>query len=358
MILLVSFLFLALGVSFLCSILESVLLSLTPSFVAAFEKRYPKLGSDLSIFKKDIDRPLVAILSLNTVSHTVGAAGVGAQAMVVFGELYVAVISVILTLLILIVSEIIPKTLGALYWRELTPYTIRIMKVLIFLLYPLVIVSQKIMTILTKRRKVISITREEISSIADVGYKEGSLLKQESIILNNLMHFGILKVQDIMTPRPFIFSLSADLTIKDVFENYPQLRFSRIPIYYESHENISYYVLKNDILLSFSNNEADIKLDDLKRKLLIVPEIVSIYKAFDQILESRASIALAVDEYGGVAGIVTLEDIVETLIGIEIIDESDIAKDMQKLARNQWIKRAKRLGIISDSDELEEWLKK
>jgi len=254
MLLLVSFLFLALGVSFLCSILESVLLSVTPSFVAAFKKRRPRLGSDLSSLKKDIERPLAAILSLNTVAHTIGAAGVGAQAMVVFGKPYVAVISATLTLLILIVSEIIPKTLGALYWRKLTPSTIRILNILILLLYPLVILSQKLTKIISKKRRLTPIHREEITSIVDLGYEDGTLLKQESIILNNLMRCGTLKTKDIMTPRPVIFSLSADLSVKDVFEKYPQLTtFSRIPIYYNTNENIDYYVLQNDILLSIKS---------------------------------------------------------------------------------------------------------
>jgi len=356
MTLLICFLFLALGVSFLCSILESVLLSVTPSFVAAFEKNYPKLGSDLRNFKKDIDRPLAAILSLNTVAHTIGAAGVGAQAMAVFGQTYVAVISAILTLLILIVSEIIPKTLGALYWRNLTPYTIRILKILIFLLYPLVALSQTLTKIISKKRKLIPIRREEITSIVDLGYKDGSLLKQESLFFNNLMRFGTLKTKDIMTPRPVIFSLSADLTTKDVFEKYPQLTFSRIPIYYDTEENINHYVLQNDILRCISKNGKDKNLGDLKRDLLIVPEIGSVFNLFDQLLESQGHIALAVDEYGGVAGVVTLEDVVETLIGIEIMDESDNIKDLQKFARINWIKKAKRLGLISGSDDIEKWL--
>ncbi len=358
MTLLVFFLLLALGVSFLCSVLESVLLSVTPSFVTAFEKRHPRLGSELRNLKKDIDRPLAAILSLNTVAHTIGAAGVGAQAMAVFGKSYVAVISAILTLLILIVSEIIPKTLGALYWRKLAPPTIRILKILIFLLYPLVILSQRLTKIISNKRKLTPIRREEIAAIMDIGYKEGTLLKQESIFLNNLMRFSTLKAKDIMTPRPVIFSLSADLTTKDVFDKYPQLTFSRIPIYYSTDENINHYVLQNDILLSITRNEKGKRLGDLKRNLLIVPEIGSVFNLFDQLLESQGHIALAVDEYGGVAGVVTLEDIVETLIGIEIMDESDSIKDLQKYARIKWVKKAKRLGLISDSDDIDKWLQK
>ncbi len=338
--------------------MESVLLSVTPSYVASLEKKSPLLGSELSKLKKNIDRPLAAILSLNTVANTMGATGVGAQALVVFGEASVAVVSAMLTLMILIGSEIIPKTLGALYWRQLAVSTTRILKILVFLFYPLIIVTQKITQILSKKKKIMSISREEIKAIADVGYKEGLILKKESIILKNLMRFGKLMAKDIMTPRPVMFALSADLTLEDVLKKDPQFKFSRIPIYYKNQENISHYVLKNDIFLSISRNETDKKLGDLQRELLIVPETASLFKLFDQLLDRREYIALVVDEYGGIAGIVSLEDILETLIGIEIMDETDVAYDMQKLAREQWIKRAKKLGLISDADELEEWLQK
>jgi CBS domain containing-hemolysin-like protein len=358
MILLFTFLFLALAISFLCSIMESVLFSVTPSYVAALEKKSPKLGSDLRKLKQDIDKPLAAILSLNTLANTMGAAGVGAQALIVFGKPFVAVVSAILTLLILIFSEIIPKTLGALYWRQLTAFTVSLLKFLIFLLFPLVILTQKITQVLSKERKIEFFNREEIRAIADVGYKEGLILKKESIILKNLMRFGSLMAKDIMTPRPVMFSLSADLTLEDVLQKYPQFRFSRIPIYYKTPEDISHFVLMNDVFVSISKNERDKKLGDLQREILIVPETVSLFKLFDQLLDRREYIALVVDEYGGIAGIATLEDIIETLIGIEITDETDVTEDMQKLARNQWIKRAKKLGLISDADELEEWLKK
>lgn len=358
MILLLTFLFLALSISFLCSIMESVLLSVTPSYVAAYEKKSPEKGSELFKLKKDIDRPLAAILSLNTVANTMGAAGVGAQALVVFGQPFVALVSAILTLLILVFSEIIPKTLGALYWRQLTPPAVRLVRFLIFLLFPLVLLTQIITQTLSKKRRIESFDREEIRAIADVGYKEGLILKKESIILKNLMRFGSLMAKDIMTPRPVMFSLSAEMTLEEALKKYSQYRFSRIPIYYKSPEDINHYVLSNDVFVSISKNERDKKLGDLQRELLIIPETASLFKLFDQLLDRREYIALVVDEYGGIAGIVTLEDIIETLMGIEIMDETDVTDDMQKLARNQWMKRAKKLGLISDADELEEWLKK
>lgn len=356
MTLLVFYLCLALGVSFFCSVLESVLLSVTPSYVATLESKNPVLGSDLSNFKKDIDRPLAAILSLNTVAHTIGAAGVGAQALKVFGEAYLVVVSVALTFLILVLSEIIPKTLGAIYWRKLTPPSIRILKAMIFFLYPLVVLSQKITSLLSKDIKPVSISREEINSIADIGYKEGSILKKESVLLKNLMRFGSLSAKNIMTPRSVVFTLAADLPLEKVFEKDPQLKFSRIPIYHKSHEDIAFYVLKNDLLMSISRKETGKILDDFKRPIHIVPETVSLFNLFDKLMDHKEFIALVVDMHGGVAGIVTLEDVIETLLGVEIVDETDDIVDMQKYARNQWIKRAKKLGLISDAANMNEWL--
>lgn len=356
MTLLLFYLCLALGVSFFCSVLESVLLSITPSYVATLENKNSALGSDLSKLKNDIDRPLAAILSLNTVAHTIGAAGVGAQALKVFGEAYLVAVSIALTLLILVLSEIIPKTLGAIYWRKLTPPAIRILKAMIFLLYPLVVLSQKITSMLSKDFKTVSISREEIQSIADIGYKEGSIVKKESTLLKNLMRFGSLSAEDVMTPRSVMFTLPAALPLEKVFEKDPQLKFSRIPIYHEGHENIAFYVLKNDLLMSISKNETGKILDDFKRPVHIIPETVSLLNLFDKLLDNKEFIALVVDKHGGVAGIVTLEDVLETLLGVEIVDETDDIIDMQKYARNQWIKRAKKLGLISDTANLNEWL--
>ncbi len=290
-------------------------------------------------------------------AHTVGAAGVGVQAFVVFGKAYVAIVSVVLTLLILVLSEIIPKTLGALYWRQLAAPSIRMLKILIFLFHPFVVLSRKITQILSKEEKITPISREEIKAIVEVGYKDGTISKKEAVILNNLMRFGTLMAKDVMTPRPVMFCLSAELTLNDVSKTYHQFRFSRIPIYYGNPDNINHYILKNDILLSIARNEMDRRIGDFKRELLVVPETVSLFRLFDQLLDRREYFALVVDEHGGIAGIVSLEDVVETLLGIEIIDETDIAEDMQKFARNQWIQRAKRLGLISDSDEIEAWFK-
>lgn len=346
--LLIFYLFLALGISFLCSILESVLLSIPQAFIAALEKKNPPKGKELNKLKQDIDRPLAAILSLNTISHTVGAAGVGAQAMIIFGETYIAVISAILTILILVFSEIIPKTLGVIYWRKLSLATVSILKVMIILLYPFVVLAQKITKLISRKRDVHSVNREEINALFDVGFKEGTILKQETHIAKNLLQFGSLKAKDIMTPRPVIFSLPENFTTKEYSENYESLQFTRILLYKDSIDKINYYVRKDDILNELAKQRHDTPLFNLRREIVIVPGSISLFQLFEDLVKKREHIALVVDEYGGVSGLVTLEDLVETLIGIEIIDETDIAADMQKLAKREWLLKAKKLGIDPD----------
>lgn len=353
MILLLIYLFLALGVSFLCSIMESVLLSVTHSFAAAYEKTNPKIGSRLRELKTNIDRPLAAILSLNTIAHTVGAAGVGAQALIVFGDAFVAVSSAILTFLILVLSEIIPKTLGAIYWRQLARPTTFLVRGLIIILYPLVVMSQKITRALSSGKKSKTISREEFKAMAEMGFEEGLILEKESLFIKNLLRFRSLKVKDIMTPRPVMFLLPEDMTIEEVFRSDFEIRVSRIPLHEKASEHIRYYVLKNDILLKMAREEWDTQLRELGREILVVPEIAPLLRMFEQLLDRKEHIALVVDEYGGVAGIVTMEDVVETLLGVEIVDETDTTRDMQVLARQKWYERAKSLGLISKEESLE-----
>ncbi len=346
MVLLFTYLALAIGVSFLCSILEAVLLSITPSFVAVMERQGSKSGKLLRGLKEDIDRPLSAILSLNTIAHTVGAAGVGAQAQVVFGNSYVSITSAILTLLILVFSEIIPKTLGATYWKKLAGFTARATKALIFITYPLVVLSQMITKMLSNEENEPTVSREEFSAMADLGFEEGVFEEGESNIFKNLIRFSSLRVKDIMTPRIVVVRFQEDTTVKELIEDEEELRFSRIPVFGETEEDITGYVLKNDLYLNLSKGFADKKLKEIKREVLIIPESTSLKKLFERLLEKQEHIAVVVDEYGGLSGVVTMEDVVETLLGMEIVDEADAIEDMQKLARQKWRERAKRLGII------------
>lgn len=345
MTLLIFYLVLAIGVSFLCSILEAVLLSITPSYVAVLEKNGHKSGPVLRKLKKDIDRPLSAILSLNTIAHTIGAAGVGAQAQIVFGNAYVTLTSIILTLLILVLSEIIPKTLGATYWKKLSGFAAQATRILIFISYPLVLLSKGITMLLSSEDKQPSMSREEFSAMAELGHEEGVFEEKESNIFKNLIRFNSLRVKDIMTPRIVVVKYPEEKTIKEVMSEKDELRVSRIPVYGDNEEDVTGYILKNDLYLNYSEGNGTKTLSDIKREVLIIPENVSIKTLFERLLESQEHIAVVVDEYGGFSGVVTMEDVVETLLGMEIVDEIDAIDDMQQLARQKWRERAKRLGI-------------
>ena len=346
MVLLIFYLLLAIGVSFLCSILEAVLLSITPSYVHLKQKQNEPSGKILANMKEDIDRPLSAILTLNTIAHTVGAAGVGAQAQIVFGNAYLSITSAILTLLILVFSEIIPKTLGATYWRNLAPFAAKTTRLLIFILYPFVKLSKGITHWLSSKDNRPTLSREEFTAMAEQGAEEGIFEESETSIFKNLIRLQSLKATDIMTPRIVVVKFSEEHTVKQVLDKVDELRFSRLPTYKESKEEITGYVLKNDLFLKISKGEGDTPLREIKREILIVPETISLHTLLERLLQKQEHIAAAVDEYGGFSGVVTMEDVVETLIGSEIVDEIDAIEDMQKLARQKWTERAKRLGIV------------
>ena len=348
MTLLFVYLFLALGISFLCSILEAVLLSVNPSYIAVLENDGRQSAKLLRKLKDDIDRPLSAILSLNTIAHTVGAAGVGAQAQMVFGSSYVGITSAILTLLILFVSEIIPKTLGATYWKTLAPVAARMLRWMIWILYPFVVLSMMITRLLSDDDDKPTFSREEFSAMADRGVEEGVFEKEESDILKNLVRFNSLRVKDIMTPRVVVLSFHEETSVSDIFEKHEDLRFSRLPVYGEKEDDITGYVLKNDLLIKVAQDQHGVQLKELKRDILILPETIALQTLFEQLLENQEHIAVAVDEYGGFSGVVSMEDVVETLLGMEIVDEVDAIEDMQKQARKNWRQRAQKLGILEE----------
>jgi CBS domain containing-hemolysin-like protein len=346
--LLVLYVALAIGVSFLCSMMEAVLLSVTPSYVAALERKGSAVGERIHEFKENVDRPLAAILSLNTIAHTVGAAGVGAQAAIVFGEAYTGIVAAILTLLILVLSEIIPKTLGAVYWRTLTPSVVRMLTATIIAMWPLVKLSQGITRLLSQEEEETAFSREEFTAMAELGEEEGVFEEKESRILRNLFRFNSLRVKDVMTPRTVIFDLPENTTIGEVVEEHDEFRFSRIPVYDDDPDDITGYVLKDEMLLRAAQEEFDVTLEEMARDILVVHETLPLPDLLERLLDRLEHIALVVDEYGGVAGVVTMEDVVETLLGLEIVDEADSVEDMQALARKQWFKRARELGMVSE----------
>lgn len=351
MTLLVVYVLIALVFSFFCSVAEAVLLSTTPSYIASLEKQGRSSGRTLRLLKEDLDRPLAAILSLNTIAHTVGAVGAGAQAAAVFGNAYIGIASAVLTLLILVLSEIIPKTLGAAHWRRLAPVVGRFIRVLIWLLYPLVLLSEQLTKLFSGEEKKMVFRREEFAALADVGAREGALEAKESRILKNLFRFRSLKVHDILTPRTVVFALQEDMTVDDFLTSHPQVPFSRIPVYGRNHDDITGFVLKDDLVLAHAKDRHEARLHEFKRPLHALPGTVSLSDFLEFLLDQRKHIVLVVDEYGGMEGIATLEDAVETLLGLEIVDEADKTVDMQALARAQWEKRAKLLELIPEQPE-------
>jgi len=354
--LLILFFVLAIGFSFLCSLWEAVLLSITPSFAQIKEQEGTSVGKHLKSFKENIDRPLSAILTLNTIAHTVGAIGVGEQATRIWSEtnpfITSFVVPVVMTLAILILSEIIPKTIGATYWKGLASFTVSSLNFIITVLMPLVWLSQFI-TRMVKHNKAESVlSRSDFLAMAELGAREGVFEQQESTIINNLLHFDTIRVKDIMTPRTVMKTAPEDQTIAAFYEANPQLRFSRIPIYeHATADRIIGYVLKDEILAQLVNQNGEAPLSSIRREIIVAPDSMPIPKLFERFLQQREHVALVVDEFGGTAGLVSMEDVIETLLGMEIVDESDRTDDMQALARKNWERRAKRLGLLNDEPE-------
>jgi CBS domain containing-hemolysin-like protein len=345
--LLLLFVGVALAVSFLCSLMEASLLSVTPSYVAAVEVKHRGTGALLRQLKRDIDQPLAAILTLNTIANTFGATAAGAQAAKVFGSAYIAVFSAVLTLAILFLSEIIPKTLGALYWRRLAPFTARLLWVLIPLLWPLVALARQLTRLMSRKPQTAAVHREEFRALAELGAREGVFRVEESRVLRNLFRMSSLRAKHIMTPRIVLFMVPETATVGDVLARHTEFRFSRIPVYAQDLDDVTGYVLKDDVLLCGARDQHTRRMSELRREILVVPESLPLPPLLERFLDSREHIALVVDEYGGTAGVVSMEDVVETVLGMEIVDEADKHKDMQELAREQWVKRARRLGLVS-----------
>jgi CBS domain containing-hemolysin-like protein len=350
MITLISYLLLALIISFLCSIMESVLLSTPHSFlIVKQDKGHPWAKSFIDL-KTNIDKPLSAILSLNTVAHTVGAAGVGAQAVKVFGEAYFGLISAILTILILVLTEIIPKTIGARYWKNLTKVSYFTIKIMIFITYPLVVMSSVITKVFSKQKNDQTTSREEIAALASIGMDEGLFSDKENKIIQNILKLKNVKVTEIMTPRVVLAVADENLPLHDFLKNKDYLKFSRIPIFSGKDENITGYVFRQTVFENLAEDKHNLKLKEIKREIIVVPDTMVLFALWEKLLEKKEHIALIVDEYGGLDGIVTMEDIIETLLGLEIVDEKDTITDMQKFARDRWITRQTKYNLI---DKLE-----
>lgn len=353
MTLLITFFLVAILFSFLCSMWEAVLLSITPSYARIQIQEGNSIGHHLHEFKENIDRPLAAILTLNTIAHTVGAIGVGSQANAIWAEtnpiITSIVVPVVMTLGILILSEIIPKTLGANYWKELAPFTVASLNFIMMLLAPLIWMTQLITKTLKKEKDKSVLSRSDFVLMTEIGEEEGVFQQNESTIIKNLLHFHTIETRSIMTPRTVVKAAAEDITLSDFHRENPKLQFSRIPTYHEdSKDRVTGFFLKDDLLSNLLDNKGEEPLSTIRREILVIDEKMPITRLYDQLLEKREQIALVTDNYGGMAGIVTMEDVIETLLGLEIVDEFDKNEDMQKLARENWKKRAKTLGLTED----------
>lgn len=347
MLLLITYVFIALGFSFYCSVAEAVLLSISRPYIAQLEKEGNKAGALLRKQKDDVNRPLAAILTLNTIAHTMGAAGAGAQAALVFGNAYLGLASGVLTLLILVFSEIIPKTLGAHYWRQLAVPVAYSLRMLVWVLYPFVLLSERLTNSLVKDEGV-KVTRDEMAAMVELGEKEGQLAHHEGRILKNLFLLRDTPIKNIMTPQAVVFSLSSQLKVEEYFEQHDSVRFSRIPVFNKNPDDITGFVLRNDLLLAQARGNIDTQLETYQRDIRVLTEETSVLTAYEDLLDSRGQIMLVVDDFGGMLGLVTLEDILETLLGLEIVDEGDQIPDMQVLARKLWRRRAREMGLDTD----------
>ncbi|MGS4344654.1 CNNM domain-containing protein [Myroides odoratus] len=349
MTLLFVYLFLALTVSFICSIAEAVLLSTPLAFLHSKADQGDIKAKALLLMKTDIDKPLSAILSLNTIAHTVGAAGVGAQATAVFGEAYFGVISALLTLLILILTEIIPKTLGANYYKTLYRPTATTISSMIWLCYPLVLLSTFLTKRLSGKQQESSISREELASLAGIGEQEGILEGKETKIIQNLIQLKDVAINTIHTPRIMMIHADENLKLQAFLTNKTLLHFSRIPIYSEHTENIVGYVLRDTIFEHLAADQFDIQLKEFKRNMLQFNERMSVLDAWSKLTEKHEHIALVTNEYGEVQGLLTLEDILETLLGFEIIDEKDKIVDLRKYAEERWKSKQRKYSFIESN---------
>ena len=351
------FLFLigAMSISFLCSILESVLMSTPLSNITMREDAGYRPATTFKQFKTDNGKPIAAILSLNTIANTIGAAGVGAQATQAFGNQWFGLVSAITTILILIFSEIIPKTIGTTYWKRLMGFTSHTIRILIILMYPLVLLIGLLTKLFSGKDDETAVSREEVAAMADVGEDEGVLNEDENKIIQNVIKLDNVKAYDVMTPHSVAAVAPESMTLREFYKEEEYSHFSRIPVYADDPEYITGYILRSDALENLAEDKFNKQLKEIKRDIPLFNEEQSVSHIWDSLLKHKEQIAIIIDEYGGFQGIITLEDIIETIFGLEIIDENDEVTDMQQFARERWKQRQRRFKSIRLPDDCE-WI--
>lgn len=341
MTLLLIYLFIAIGVSFVCSVLEAVLLSITPSYVESIASQHPERGKVLIGVKSRLDQSISSILILNTFAHTMGAVGVGAQAASVFGVQWETLIAVLLTLAILYFSEIIPKTIGATFWRQLAIPSAHAINLLTKLLYPLIWVSMLI-TRFFRKNKQDDISREEIIALASLGHKMGSLISQENEYLANVLHLREIKTKNILTPRSVMHSLGENITVKQALDNEKTYQFSRIPVYRDNRDDITGLVITRELFIGDREGKSDLPISSLSKPINRVSENLPVQQLLDLFIKKKEHLFLVEDQFGQTEGIVTLEDAIETMLGREIVDEFDTVDDLQEFAKGKYRSRLRK----------------
>ena len=353
MTLLIIYLLLTMAISFLCSLLESVLMSTPISYITMKEDEGDKNAVLFMKYKMDPDRPLSAILSLNTIANTLGAAAVGHQATLLTGDHMFGIVSAVMTILILVFSEIVPKTIGTSHWKDLL-WLVRVMRFLVILLYPIVWIIDKLHNTISDDDPDLGISREEVSAMANIGEEEGVLDNSENKVIQNIIKLDDIKAYDIMTPRIVAAIAPENMTLRQFYKQEDLSHNSRIPVYADSPEYITGYILRYDALENLAEDKFDMRLKSIKRKIAAFPEETSVSDLWESLLKTKDQIALIIDDYGCFQGIITLEDIMETILGMEIIDENDTITDMQQYAKERWLKRKnqyKQIVLPEEDDE-------
>ena len=353
-VLLISFFLVALVFSFFCSLWEAVLLSITPSHARIQSKEGTRVGRYLEDFKANIDRPLAAILTLNTIAHTVGAIGVGAQAAVIWADAYPWItrfaVPALMTIGILVFSEIVPKTIGAMYWQRLMTFTAHALRLLTLALIPFVWLSQYLTKGIKGDSSQAVLTRTDFLTMAELGAEEGVFEEEESQMIGNMLSGKSVHVKDVMTPRTVVAATSENNQISDYYDVAKTLSFNRIPIYDESTDHVTGYVLKTDLFVAQIDGKGSELISTLRREIIAVNETFTVSELFSEFRKRREQFAVVLDEFGGMAGIVTLEDVIETLLGLEIVDETDTDVDMRELAQRHREEREGALEVLEGSE--------
>ncbi|MFT5835692.1 MAG: CBS domain containing-hemolysin-like protein [Sulfurimonas sp.] len=347
--LLILFFVLSVSVSFLCSILESVLLSVNMSYVSVLEKERPRVGAYLRSHKQNINKSIASILILNTIANTLGAAAVGAQASIIFGNDAVVYVSIVLTFAILFLSEIIPKTIGAIYWKQLAPLSTRVIRIFIFITYPIILSTLFVTNRISKGKKdANSLTKEELLHSMLLSEDDGVIDEKESDFIENILNLNKIKVGEVLTPRSVVFALDENMTIKEVIETQLSIfKFSRIPVYKGSIEEVIGIVLTKKIFKQALKDDS-VTVGSIKKEIFSINENIPVSKALDLFISKKDHMFLVIDNYDQTEGIITLEDCVETILGVEIVDESDTTEDMRELAKTK-MKQKRREKINSEN---------